>query len=49
MTFGLEAVEIDNRDSLTTELVLPNGDKLELTRQDLLDLIQNMDDNAKEE
>jgi hypothetical protein len=47
--YSLEQVEVDNRDSLTSELQLPSGDVLELTRQDLVDLIRNMDDNARKE
>jgi hypothetical protein len=49
MYYGMEQIEVDNRDSLTTWLRFPNGIILEVTLQDLQDLIQNMNDNAVKE
>ena len=46
MKYSMKEVEIDNRDENTTELVLPNGDRLEVTRKELKDLIDNMDENT---
>jgi len=50
--FTLDDVEIDNRDSETTELVLhvnSGGEiRIEVTKKDLEELLQNMKDNTEE-
>lgn len=45
-TFGVQEedeVIVDNRDPDTTWIILPDDIILEVTRQDLLDLLENMD------
>jgi len=55
MRFNLANVEIDNRDSETTWLHIRSHPEfqdditLELTRNDLLELIANMDENNPKE
>jgi hypothetical protein len=48
--FTMDDIEIDNRDSETTELVLHVNSageiRIEVTRKDLEDLLENMNDNA---
>lgn len=44
----LEDVEIDNRDSETTWLHFPDGNILEITRDDCVQLVWNMAENAVE-
>lgn len=47
--YTMKDVEIDNRDITTTELVLPTGDRVEVTLEDCLELIRNMVENSVEE
>jgi hypothetical protein len=41
----LNECEIDNRDETTTEIVLPTGDRLVLTKENCRELVKNMEEN----
>lgn len=46
--WSLQQCETDNRDDNTTEIVLPDGNRLTLTREDCKWLITNMEENSEE-
>ncbi len=45
MKYTLDDCDIDNRDDTTTEIIFPNGVTLILSKQNLEDLLQNIEDN----